>query len=782
MVRAGKLGKKTGEGGILMGKLTGSAMGKWKKTNCCLCSISCGLEVEVENNKIIRAKGDPTNPCSRGHACRKGRNIAYFQHNDDRVHYPMKRVGENQFERISWDQALDEIAAKMRQIVDAYGPRALAGTNMGQFIGQLGATYGVYLLKLMGTKYRFSNLAAELTGLYWSYGVMLGHQGYIMEADDDAEEAKVLICAGWNGYVSNNSVNGKRICSKFARDPSKTLVVIDPRKSETAQISDLHLAIRPGTDTVFWRAVIALLIQEKWCNQAYMDKHISDFEKILPWFEGVDVRQYAEFCELDYEDVYRFTKLMATKRSCIHYDLGVICGRNSTVTTHLGNIAMALCGHMLMPGGIGYAGKMLPRSAHTDTKSPDNWRLPVTGYPGIIGLYPTAAFAEEVDNDHPQRIRALINGCQNSLNSYVDTPALEKALQKLELLVTVDCQMSEMARISDYVLPMRSAYESWDANEIMMTFPYIYSRLHAPVVESEEEVWESADIYMALMERLHLIPEFPENLYDTARGSRMEYQEALLAYLNENPQMRMLWPIIVAKTLGPVLGSNGKAAFWGSILFANDYEKDAYENMGYKRGPSQVEEIYQDVINHPGGLRVGKVKYDDLFKHLKTPDKKIHLYSDELEPWIFDITPEKEEQAMNHPEYKFVLFAGRHCEVNANGVFRGQPGWVKGKSNLQSLYIHPDDAASLGIKKDGQTVRLSTENGHLDVPAQITQEIRKGCVQIPHGFGMRHQGIVNGVNLNLLTKNTNRDPMIGTPYLRYVPCNVETIPEEVIAQ
>ena len=431
-------------------------MGEWKKTNCSLCVVTCGLEVEVENNKIIRTKGDFSNPLSKGHVCRKGRNIKYFQDNEDRIKYPIKRVGEYEFIRISWDQAIDEICMKLREIVDTYGSRTLAGTNMAHFLGQIGGILGVYLLRLLGTRFRFTNLAAELTGLYWSYGSMLGRQDYIMEPDDEGDEGELLVCAGWNGYVSNNSVNGKRVCSKYARDPNKILVVIDPRKSETAQIADIHLAIRPGTDTVLWRGINALILQEKWYNQAYIDEHISDFEEILPWFEGINVQKYCEFCSLSYEDVYRFTHLFATKRSSIHSDLGVICGRNSTLTTHLQNIALAICGHLLMPGGNVYGGKILPRASHTDNRDPDNWKLAVTGFPTLFGVHPTAALAEEIDNDNPLRIRALINSCQNSMNSYVDTPALEKAFKKLDLLVTIDCQMSETARMSHYVLPMQT--------------------------------------------------------------------------------------------------------------------------------------------------------------------------------------------------------------------------------------------------------------------------------------------------------------------------------------
>jgi anaerobic selenocysteine-containing dehydrogenase len=736
------------------------------------------LEAYVEGNRIVRAKEDPTNPESSGHACRKGRNIAFFEHNADRLHYPLKRIGEDEFERISWEQALDEISTKMKEIVGTYGPRTLASTNLGQFIGQIGGLFGVYLLALQGAKYRFSNLAAELTGLFWSSGILYGHQGYTMEPNTESEEGEMLIADGWNGYVSNNYVTGKRVCSKYARDPHKILVVIDPRKSETAQIADIHLAIRPGTDTIFWRAVGALLIQEKWYNQAYVDEHVADFEAILPWYEGVDVREYCAFCALDYEDVRSFTKLLATKRTGIHYDLGVICGRNSTMTTHLGNIAMALTGNLLVPGGNTYGGSVLGRMANTPTKDPDNFRMMETGIPAINGLHPTACFAEEVLNDRPDHIRILINGCQNSMNSYVDTPALEEALRSLDLMVTVDCQMSETARLSHYILPMQTAYEAWECNELMDTFPSIYTKLRQPLVEPEPEVWNACDIYLALTDKMGLIPPIPQHLYDAAQGSRLDYQAALLSYLSENPKMAMFWPHIIAKTLGPVLGSTAKAAYWGAILFADDFKKEAYARKGYEDGPNRTEEIFQQALRHPGGSIVGEISYEQLFASLQTEDKKIHLYADELEPWVYDITPEKEAVAMTHPEFPLILFSGSHAEVNANGVLRNQPGWITGKKQPQPLSVHPENAAQLGIEQDGDLVRLYTDKGHQDFPARITYEIRKGTVMAPHGFGMRYDGTVNGHNLNMLTNCKNRDPFAGTPYLRYVPCRVERLSQD----
>ena len=315
---------------------------------------------------------------------------------------------------------------------------------------------------------------------------------------------------------------------------------------------------------------------------------------------------------------------------------------------------------------------------------------------------------------------------------------------------------------------------------MFVSFPNILGQLRQPVVKPEGDTMNLCDIYLRMIDQLQLLPEFPRELYDAAQGNRLDYQMVLLDYLGKNPQMAMFWPIIVAKTLGPVMGSVAKAMFWGSLVFAADLEKDAFERCGYQKGPNQAERIFQDILRNPGGIIVGKVTYDDLFKYLMTPDKKIHVFAPEMDEWVYQITPEEQEKAMTHPGFPFVLFSGRHCEVNANGTMRN-PQWIYGKPFPQLLSIHPDDAKRLGLK-EGQLARLSTEKGNLTVPITITKEIRKGCVQIPHGFGLKYNGVMSGINLNLLTKNTNRDPFAGTPYLRYVPCNVEAIREEVVVR
>ena len=228
-------------------------MGEWKKTGCVLCAQNCGLEVLVEDNRITKVKGDKDNPRSKGYVCRKGANIAFHQHHKDRLTHPLKKVG-NTFERIPWDQAISEIAARLKEIVGTYGPKSYAYMGGGGQGCHFDAAFGVRLMRALGSRYHYSPLAQELTGIFWASGRLTGRQ-YLFGIPDE-HRSDMLLAIGWNGMQSHQMPRAPLVLKEFSKDPDKLLVVIDPRRSETAEIADIHLAIRPGTDALLARAMI----------------------------------------------------------------------------------------------------------------------------------------------------------------------------------------------------------------------------------------------------------------------------------------------------------------------------------------------------------------------------------------------------------------------------------------------------------------------------------------------------------------------------------------------
>ena len=448
---------------------------KWKKTACALCGNGCGLEAQVEGNRIVKVRGDKENPVSEGYVSRKGMNIASHLHNADKVLYPLKRVG-NDFERISWDQAITEIATKLRDILDRHGPRSLASLFGGGEFGVGGAAHLIRFTRRLGSRYGYSAANQEFAGRYWAHGLTLGSQGIGFASDHENTDMMLLI--GKNPLQSQHMQQARRRLLKMSKDPDRLLVVVDPRLSETAKIADIHLAIRPGTDALLVKSMIAIILHEGLHDQAYIDEHTDGFTEILPWFADFDVKAALKVCELDYDQVFQVCREFATRRSCLHDDLGVLMGRHSALVSYLLVVLMAICGRISVPGGNYLAGG----GGRPDSSEP--WRTQTTDIPAINKMFPPNVLPEEIMSDHPERLRAVFTYAVNPLRSYADTTAYEQAFRRLDLLVVTEMAMSETAALAHYILPSKSFYESWNGN-LTGDFSKVYSRAPGPVVEAE---------------------------------------------------------------------------------------------------------------------------------------------------------------------------------------------------------------------------------------------------------------------------------------------------------
>ncbi|MGE5372676.1 MAG: molybdopterin-containing oxidoreductase family protein [Solirubrobacterales bacterium] len=744
--------------------------GEWRKTGCALCAQNCGLELLIEDNRIVKVRGDKDNPRSEGYLCRKGMNIANFQHHAQRLTHPLKRV-DGQFVKISWDQALDEIAEKLRQITTEYGPRSLAYMGGGGLSCHFEAAFGVRVLRGLGSRYHYTALGQELTGKFWGWGRAVGKQ-YLCGIPDE-DHTDMLVAIGWNPWMSHQMPQARRRLQELKKDPDRLLVVIDPRESETAKMADLHLAVRPGTDALLFKAMIALILQKGWQNQTYIDEHVTGFDEIKAWFTGVDVQAALAVCGLEYEPVEKLCRWMTTRRWCSHSDLGILMGRHSTVNTYLEIILLAICGRIGVPGGSVIPGYFMPLGSHSDETDSKTWRTVTTGFPALMGVFPPNVMPEEILSDHPERVRAVLVTQSNPLRSYADTTAFEKAFARLDLLVTAEIAMTETAVLSHYVLPSRSTYESWDGTFFPMTYPKVYFQMRRPVIEPEGEPLEISEIHVRLADRLGLIPPIPDGLVEAGTGDRLQFGMALMNYLKENPKSVAMMPFILAKTLGRGLGSTNLAALWGMLqATTKDFRANA-ARAGFTPGPLMGEEIFKALMDHPEGIWIGCADEADNFTALKTEDGRVHVHIPEMADWIYSITPESEAASLvPPPEYPLVLMAGRHMDMNANSLMRN-PEWNKGRRAC-TLAMNPADAESLGLT-DGQTVRITTEAASEEIELEVSPDARPGQVIIPHGFGIVYEGKAYGVNVNRLTKNTSRDPFAATPIHRYVPCRVERV-------
>ncbi|UCF90287.1 MAG: molybdopterin-dependent oxidoreductase [Desulfobacterales bacterium] len=743
-------------------------MREWHKTGCVLCAQNCGLEVLVENGRMVKVRPDKDNPRSQGYACRKGLNVLYHQYPQDRLSEPLKKVGEA-FEPISWEQAIEEIATQILELADRHGPRCLAYMGGGAQGGHMEAGFGLSVLRALGSQYFYSSAGQEFSGAWWVTGRFFGKQYNITVPDE--HEAEMLIAWGWNGMESHQMPRARKVLSEFSKDPDRILVAIDPRRSETAAIANIHLPVRPGADALLAKAMIAVIVSEGWEAKEYLRENVAGWDEIKFWFEGFDAKAAIEVCQLDFDQVHELCRLMITRRWCVHTDLGIYMGRHSTLNSYFINILGAVCGIFCVRGGNVIPGMLMPMGFHADERNPQTWGTMSTNLPpAAAGSFPPAAMPEEILSDHPERLRAVHVSACNPLRAYPDTTAYEKAFGELDLLVVNDMVMSETARLAHYVLPCRSFYEAWDTTFFPWTYPGVFAQLRRPLVEPPGQCLEASQIHALLADKLGLIPEIPEELQKAAEKDRMTFGAALMAWASTEPKAKTAMPFVLAKTLGRVWDSAAKAGFWGLLMTAPEAFRKNGARAGFAPGIDQGDRIFQALLDNPQGIWIGQADVDDPTGAIKTASGKIEIHIPELEEQAKAIDAATEADGLKLTEdYPLILNAGRHTKYNINTLMRN-PEWNQGKRDC-TVAISPEDAAELELE-DGQQVRVTTEAGSDVGELQVSSQVRQGMVLIPHGFGLIYNGKTYGINVNRLTKNTHRDP-IGTPLHRFVPCRVE---------
>ncbi len=765
-------------------------MGVWKKTQCNFCGLSCGLEMEVENNKIVSVRPDPDSPRTHGYCCRKGRSAKYFTDHGDRLKYPMKRVGDH-FERISWQQAYKEIAEKANKILDEHGPRSFS--FLGGALGSVQTPYaiGKAITYGVGSQYVFNPIGIEFMGNWWAHGKILGDQMHFLEPDD--KESEVIIYWGSNSYVSHQIPDARKVCREFSEESEKMVIVVDPRLSETARMADMHIALKPGTDALFLRALIAIIVENGWEDKEFINKYVSDWGKALPWFKNVDIDNSLRICGVPRKQTEEFAKVLTSKKWGMHQDLGIFFGRHSTLDSYLCIVLTVICGMALVPGGSIVPECVIERGTFCDEHNPKTWRAPVTNRFPVMNVFPVGIIPDEVLGDNEDRIRIMFTSMGNPLRSYPDSNKMKEALEHLELLVAIDCCETEVTRIADYVLPGMNAYEGGgDMNAFTLNYPEIVFQSRKQVVKPVGEAKEDTMILAEIAEAMGIVPKLPQYLYKAAEdavisGDRMKYFERVLfwtacGHLKYFDQLA----IVIALTLGKAYGSAARAISWAGMLTSPicgkglvtakyDWKKHpVLANMPMLKDWCEMDAAFELVDNHPEGAIIGYAKPDEMLKrHIAHKDKKFHLWCEEIDDFIKCITPELEEPELVLGDgNNFILSAGRHSEDGMNATMRN-PATYKYRQPY-TLAMNPEDGKEMGLY-DGQMVKVSTKAGELEIPVEYTWQTARGYVMIPHHFGYTFQGKKVGEHVNVLTSHKDLDVLTGNPTWRYTPCRVEAI-------
>lgn len=256
-------------------------------TACILCSRNCGLSVEVENNQFKKIKGDDQHPFSQGYICQKAARLQHYQQHADRLTHPLKRQADGSFQEIPWDQAIQEIADQLVEIRDAHGGTAFASVGGGGQGNHLGAAYGRQLLYAMKSFYAYNSLAQEKTGDFWVNGRLFGSQA--CHTTEDVEHADYVLFIGTNPFQAHGIPNARDTLKHIKKDPNRTMVVFDPRVTETAKQADIHVQLKPGTDSYLMSAMIAIMLREDLYDQAFIQKHTHGFEQVKQAFSAIPI-------------------------------------------------------------------------------------------------------------------------------------------------------------------------------------------------------------------------------------------------------------------------------------------------------------------------------------------------------------------------------------------------------------------------------------------------------------------------------------------------------------
>jgi anaerobic selenocysteine-containing dehydrogenase len=741
----------------------------WQKTACILCECNCGIEVQVEDRRLIRIRGDKSHPSSEGYTCEKPLRLDRYQNGTERLTSPLRRRADGSYEVIDWDTAIAEIAGRLRQVQDEHGGDKIFFYGGGGQGNHLGAGYGQSLQAAVGAKYRSNALAQEKTGEMFVDGRLYGGH-----TKGDFEHAEVVVFVGKNPWQSHSFPRARPVLKEMAADPGRCMVVIDPRRSETAAMADIHLQVRPGTDAWCLAAIGAVLVQEDLVDHAFIADHTTGAEPVLAAYSVVDVADYAARCGVP-EDLIRTTarRIAAAESVCTYEDLGIQQAPHSTLSSYLNKLLWILTGNFAKQGGM-FLHSMFAALAGSSSGAGGGGarRTPVTGARIISGLVPCNSIAEEILTTHPDRFRALWIDSVNPAHSLADSASFRQAMRAVDLSVVVDIAVTETAQQADYVLPASSQFEKWECTFFNVDFPQNVFHLRAPLMEPLEGTLPEPEIYARLIRELGVVDAATlEPLRSAAEQGLAAYADAFFAAVSAEPQLMGLAAHILYETLGPTLGgARGTAAIWGLAQLCALNQPDAVARAGFTGSGFEPGNRLFERILEGEGVVFTRDDYEHAWNYVKRTDRRFTLEVPELIERMRALADEPSEWTTE--AFPFVLSAGERRAFTANTIIR-DPSWRR-RDAQGALRINPDDAASYGVAT-GDSLRVVTERGAAEATVEVTDTLQRGHVSLPNGMGVGHADGTPGVAPNELTSLHHRDWLAGTPWHKYVPARLERV-------
>ena len=751
---------------------------EWRKSACNLCYINCGVELAVdrqgEREVIVKVRGDKANPRSQGYLCNKAAAIPTYVNHRDRLTTPLRRRADGGFDTITWDTAITEIAERLQTVRAAHGGHTMALYGGGGQGNHAGGAYASSMLRALGSRNTFNALSQEKTGDFWVNGHLFGSQ--TCHTAEDIEHCDLLFVLGANPWIAHGFTNARDQINAIRKNPDRHLIVVDPRRSETAQVADLHLQVRPGADAFLLGALLAILGQRGAFDDAFLATHTHGSRDVLAVLQQIPIDSWIEISGVPREQIERAADyVQGAKAMVVRAELGIQQGMHSTLNSYLEKLLFLLTGHFGRHGTNVMHSWLIPlwgnargqRFAPTDTEI-------------IGGLLPPNIFPDAVLSDHPDRLRAVWVDSSNPMNTGADSQRIQQALEALDLLVVVDVAFTETAELAHYVLPASSTYEKCEFTLFNFEYPANFFHVRAPVIEPLPGTLSEPQLYLRLARALGIMPpaDAIESLRAAAQTGANAFATAFADFTGRFADHAAVLPILLFETLGPTLpdGTAAAAPLWlASQRLAKTQGaavRRALKLSGELSTPALGQALFDAVVGARSSIAFSL--HDEVWSLLETPDKKIRLAIPSLLQALTSLDP----ATLQAPEgFPLILSAGQRRLQNANQIVRDPSFHVRDPDGV--MYVHPQDLASLPAQ-DGQWVNIVSARGRLAVRAKADETMRPGHVALPHGYGQSHpdaqgQRHVSGPRINHLTDSQWCDPVARTPYHKFVPVRLEIL-------
>ncbi|WP_212629951.1 molybdopterin oxidoreductase family protein [Pseudomonas sp. KB-10] len=690
---------------------------------CHLCEAICGLAIETETQpdgamQIRSIKGDAQDSFSRGHICPKAVALQDIQNDPDRIRQPMRRIGE-QWQAIGWEEAFELVAERLSAIQAEHGQNAVAVYQGNPSVHNYGLmTHGNYFLGQLKTRNRFSATSVDQLPHHLTSHLMYGHGLLIPIPDIDHTDFMLIL--GGNPLASNGSIMTvpdveKRLKAIQARGGK--LVVVDPRRSETAAIADQHLFVRPGSDAALLLALLNTLFEEGLTRDSHLP--VEGLQRVRAVIADFHAEAMSARCGVPADTIRQLARDFAAADKAVCYGrMGVSTQAFGTLCQWLVQLINLVTGNLDRVGGVLCTSPAVDLVASTSGGHFNRWQSRVSGLPEYGGELPVSALAEEMLTPGEGQIRALVTVAGNPVLSTPNGRQLERALDGLDFMLSVDFYINETTRYADLILP--------------------------PTAPLEHDHYDTTF-----------------NLFAVRNVTR--FNEAVLA----KPDGALHdWEIFV--------GLAKAFAARNNLELKPTMAPEQMIDMGLRFGAygdrSEHKLSLASLREHPHGLDLGPLQ-PNLAARLKTPSKAVQAAP---EPLLADLARFAGQELPG--VHELLLIGRRHVRSN-NSWMHNYHRLVKGKPRHQ-LLMNPVDLASRGLA-DGQRVQVRSRVGSIEVEVAASDEVMAGVVSLPHGWGHARPGVQldiaqaqPGASANDLTDERRLDALSGNAVLNGVPVEV----------